>query len=482
MSKHKLRLLAVPLAAASWLLASCSEKLEKSDDDVRADQASEQQTPNTVVSAPTRTVAHADAQTTVSLDPATPPPEVGPTAKSKALPCEVAAIVDEHCASCHVADGSAPMALTSAEDFQREAGERPMRALVKQKLNASDPREAMPPAGYDRLAANELATLNRWLDLGAPEGDEKCSSAPRPDAGTPGTGADALGALADDDLTCYPLLAHNGDNETPYAVGVATDAYVAFTFAAPWQETAYAVRIRPLIDNSKVIHHWILFQDDVPGTPGGAEPEPFTGIHPDKQMIAAWAPGADPLDFRHTGADVGLELPHDTTYTLEFHYNSSDPAATDRSGVEVCTYGRKPAQVAGYSWLGSQNFLWPSTSWTGACQPSSKEPIHILTIMPHMHYKGIHMKVTLNHAKGSQEVIHDGDFDFNYERVLPVNLTLQPGDSLTTDCTYSEPSTYGPRVVDEMCYLFTVAYPKGALVSPDLIGGVIHNGYSCLGE
>jgi hypothetical protein len=302
-----------------------------------------------------------------------------------------------------------------------------------------------------------------------------------PDAGAPPTGATALAGLRDEDLTCYPLLAHSGDRKTPYKVGAAKDTYVAFTFAAPWQETSYAVLFRPVIDNSMAVHHWLLYQDNTAGTPGGGVVE-ILGVHPDSQLIAAWTPGTDPLDFRRTGLDVGLELPHDTTYTLEFHYNSSDPGAVDRSGVEVCTHRRKPAHAAGYSWLGSENYLFPSTSWTGTCRPTATEPIHILAIVPHMHYKGRHMKATLNRADGSHEVFHDRDFDFYYESMYPVDVTLQPGDSVTTECTYSEPMIYGPGVDAEMCYMFTVAYPRGALVSADLVGGFIHGGTSCFGE
>jgi hypothetical protein len=51
-----------------------------------------------------------------------------------------------------------------------------------------------------------------------------------------------------------------------------------------------------------------------------------------------------------------------------------------------------------------------------------------------------------------------------------------------TTCSYSEPSTYGPSVDDEMCYMFTVAYPRGALVGTDLVGGLLHGGTSCFGE
>ena len=50
------------------------------------------------------------------------------------------------------------------------------------------------------------------------------------------------------------------------------------------------------------------------------------------------------------------------------------------------------------------------------------------------------------------------------ERDLIKRVVGLPGDTITTDCTYSEPQTFGEGTAQEMCYLFTMAYPKGALV------------------
>lgn len=284
---------------------------------------------------------------------------------------------------------------------------------------------------------------------------------------------------SDDGMKCYPLLAHDGDFATPYKLGVAKDAYTAFTFKAPWKDTEYAVLMRPVIDNMQVVHHWLLFQDLKPGTPGPGVVE--NGTHPDSTLMAAWLPGTDPMDLR--AADLGLELPSTSTYTLEIHYNSKDETARDRSGVEVCTYPKKPKNVGSYTWVGYEQLAFPAKEWTGVCKPKSQEPIHIYSIVPHMHLKGIHFKATINRNDGTKEVFHDAPFDFAYERMFIVNLTLQPGETITTNCTYSEPKSYGPRVDDEMCYMFTMAYPKGALSSDDFVGSALHGaGSTCLGQ
>jgi hypothetical protein len=76
-----------------------------------------------------------------------------------------------------------------------------------------------------------------------------------------------------------------------------------------------------------------------------------------------------------------------------------------------------------------------------------------------MHLEGTHMKITVKRANGTSEVLHDKPFDFAYERLYQTDL-----------------------ITDEMCYVFTMAYPKGALVAPDLWGGFAHGGTSCFGQ
>jgi Copper type II ascorbate-dependent monooxygenase, C-terminal domain len=395
-----------------------------------------------------------------------------------ALPCDVAELVSERCGLCHgeKPSGGAPMSLANAADFQvTRADGGNLLALIEQRVSEQDPTKRMPPSGYPALSADQRKTLQAWLAKGAPVGDEKCDQAV--DASVPKDAAPPI--IEDGELTCYKLLAHNGDGKTKYQVGLAADSYVNFVYDAPWQETAYGIVIRPVIDNAKILHHWLLFQDDIAGFASGPTPE--IGAHPTGQLIAGWAPGAEPTDFRLSGADVGFELPANTTYNVEFHYNSSDLDAQDQSGVEICAVKRKPANVAAISWLGLDQLVFPSQQWIGTCSPLSNEPIHITQVWPHMHTKGRHMKSTINRANGEQEILHDGDFDFNYQRAYRKDVTLLPGDTITTVCDYAEPMAFGESTTEEMCYLFTTAYPKGALAGFDLWGTFAHGGSSCLG-
>lgn len=291
-----------------------------------------------------------------------------------------------------------------------------------------------------------------------------------------GSGADAPPVLVttdpnDAEVTCYKFLTHGGAKDTPYQVGIANDAYFNFTFMAPWTGMQYARSFRTIIDNATVLHHWLFFKE--PGPVADGVVSPSSGTHPGSELIHGWAPGGENLEL---SADVGFEMPA-TGFTLELHYNSGDPTALDASGVEVCVTPQVPTNVASISWLGS-DVISNTTTATGTCRPTGGQRIHILGGTPHMHTHGIQMKVEIVRAAGGVEVLHDMPFDFSSQISYTKDAWLEPGDAINTTCTYDRPVSFGEGTGDEMCYFFTLYYPKLALTDLGL-GAVIHGPNSC---
>jgi mono/diheme cytochrome c family protein len=405
----------------------------------------------------------------------------------ESLPCDVQAIITKNCGTCHGADTAfgAPMSLVTAADFAASAptdGSKTVAQLTKTRINATTAATRMPPSPA-KLSATDLAALNAWLDAGATGSSASCGGPAAGDAGAVKSDAGATNPLgdphADPNLKCYKLLANSGDGKTPFKVGVARDAYYNVVLAAPWTGTVYARVMTPVIDNAKALHHWLLFQDDTPGRPGA--PVRGSGAHPTGQLLMGWAPGGLPFDFRGHADDIGIELPGNTTYTIEFHYNSSDANAVDASGAEICVTSTKPTNVAGISWLGNDNLFVPSASWSGTCDPVTSSPIHLVYLSPHMHLQGRHQKAVINRKGGTKETLLDEDFDFNYQVAYATDAIINAGDTITTTCTYAQPMTFGESTTAEMCYMFTVAYPKGLLADSGGWGGIAHGGSSCLG-
>jgi hypothetical protein len=378
------------------------------------------------------------------------------------------------------------MALVSVADFQKAApssSSETVMAKAAKRINA-DSQSRMPPTGtVAPLSEQELATLTAWLDGGAEPVAEGCaitepSAAPQGlvDAPVKPTALDQPYVGWDaDGVECYKLTANSGDKATPYKVGTAVDSYVGFSFMPPWQGKRYARAFRSITDNAQVLHHWLMFQQ--PGSVQDGAVAPQIGAHPDGQLLMGWAPGGSDAYY---SSDLGIELDASQGFIMEFHYNSSDPNAVDASGVELCVTERAPANLLSLSWLGTDAIS--GTSSGGTCKPKATQPIHLVSAQPHMHLKGRHMKVVLNRANGGSETIHDEDFSFENQRSYPIDVTVNPGDSLTTTCSFSAPARFGKGTNDEMCYFFSVAYPAGALSDGGLIGTLVHGANSCLGQ
>lgn len=265
---------------------------------------------------------------------------------------------------------------------------------------------------------------------------------------------------ADPGLKCYQFTSYQSPDRRSekYAVPSRPDFYVGFNIKAPWTGTQYIRSMRVIADNTKVLHHLILFRN----LNGGIESviEDASGKHPDAEMLYGWSPGGTDLWFHE---DVGMEVPGGSTFQVETHYNNLTGAPVpDGSGVEVCVTPTKPEHVAALSYVGEDRIN--GISATGHCTPESKQPVHLILGLPHMHKKGTHMKVDLARADGTVQSIHDLPFDFNYQRSYVLDgVVVNPGDKLTTTCTYAEPARFGKGTSDEMCFYFSVHWPAGAL-------------------
>jgi len=280
----------------------------------------------------------------------------------------------------------------------------------------------------------------------------------------------------DPELKCYKLNAYGSvaNKAQKYTVPTQPDLYVAFNVKAPWTGKQYVRSFRALVDNKAVLHHWLLFRQ----LAGGVESimPNAVGAHPDGEMLHGWAPGGDDM---YMDIDVGMEIPANSVFQLEMHYNNRTGAPSlDASGVEICVTPTAPKNLAGLSWVGTDAI--GGASATGTCTPQTTKPIKVISASPHMHKKGRHMKVTLTRAGGAGvETIHDKAFDFDYQQGYLMDFTINPGDKLTTTCTYSGPSSFGKGTNDEMCYFFSIHYPVGSLRKAS-IWQIIHGPNTCI--
>jgi dopamine beta-monooxygenase len=262
----------------------------------------------------------------------------------------------------------------------------------------------------------------------------------------------------------------------------ASEFYHAFQYKVPYDKPSWALSTRPIIDNNKVLHHWLLFQMGSPGTDGSHADE--VGLQTNNAMLTGWAPGGNPLEMP---PGVGLEMPAVGGFlTLENHYNNTTGvAAPDRSGVRMCVTYTKPTNPASLTWLGTELISIPASGQgtaSGTCGSWKKNgDVHIFQTIPHMHKLGTHMKTVVNRSGGAQDVLVDKPFVFNDQRAYASDTVVHSGDTLTTTCTWQNTTSggvsFGTSTTAEMCYNFVVYYPAHAL---DGIGGIEGSKNMCL--
>jgi hypothetical protein len=385
------------------------------------------------------------------------------------IPCDVLDVLRSECLECHgdpLAFG-APMPLLDVDDLQMPALSDPTRQvheLVAERL--VDEAAPMPPGAT--IEASDRDVLLDWVAAGAPE--DPAASCDAPDEGE----------HEEDELPCEPdfvLEAHAAGSDDAFVVPPVDDLYMCFAFQAPFGAATHATAWAPIIDDERVVHHWILYRTKTPQIEGAAVPCDVS-LQVSSQFVAGWAPGGGNMVMPD---DVGLELgePGDW-YLLQVHYNNSAGHldAIDRSGVAFCTADEPRPKTAGILTLGSLSVAIPPHAEdhevTGTCSPLTTflwPEMHLLGGSPHMHELGRGLRSEITRLGGQKEMLLDvPTFDFNSQGMYPFapEIVVKPGDTITTTCTYDNPNDYpvlfGEGTGDEMCFNFVLAYPIDALL------------------
>ena len=407
------------------------------------------------------------------------------------IPCAAAEVIERRCLRCHRDPPryGAPMTLVSHAAVHQPAvsdGTREVFELMRFHINnAEDP---MPPPSEGPLSSADRATLNAWLDAGAPAGNRyACGDS---DGGVSDANVGDGGSEDDvgpEHLPCTPsqtLVAHADRSTAPFHVPAsAGNLYQCFAFRSPFADGQQATAWAPVIDDERVVHHLILYGTDTPQPDGRAIP---CEMPADAEFLMGWAPGGRNAVLP---ADVGAQLPGPSSnliLQLHYHNDAGHADADDASGVAICTTdaGSPRANAAGVLWFGQLAINIPAGATdvdvTGTCPSSTTAglagPLQLLSSAPHMHELGIRIRADIlrggDPARSETLVeVDPWDFDAQTSYWHAPGTTLMPGDAVVTRCTYSNPTGstvgFGLRTEDEMCFNFVLAYPLDSLGSMD---------------
>jgi hypothetical protein len=207
-------------------------------------------------------------------------------------------------------------------------------------------------------------------------------------------------------------------------------------------------------------HHTVVTVQDS-GTNGDFNCDPGTLAD---EMIFASGVGTDNLEFPE---GVAFKVEAGRKILLNLHlYNLGDAAINGNSGTEIKTIpAAEVQQEAEVTFAGTFVISLPpntESSATGRC--NFTQDATVMTIWPHMHQLGTHMKV-VHEAAAGDVVLHDKAYSFDEQVNYNITPTMvKAGESVRAECTWN--NTTGSTVIfgdssdKEMCFAGLYRYPR----------------------
>jgi len=374
---------------------------------------------------------------------------------------DVAPILQRQCVTCHRAGEIGPMPLNSYAQASAWRGDIKRYTQSRQM----PPWKADPGAGdfqdARRLSGAELATLSKWVDAGAPEGNPK--DLPAPIHYTEGW------PLGQPDMVLQPDRAYHVEAD-------GADVYRCYVIPTDFAQDRYvsAVDVQP--GNRTVVHHVIAFIDGSGAAIGkdGHEKDPgytsFGGVgFTPTGALGGWAPGMTP---HYLPPGVATQVPAGARIVLQVHYHKDGKPETDLSRVGLY-FAKGPTDKTVHVIPMIHGLeIPPGDSHYTVTTVSAPSPVnyHLIAITPHMHWLGRCISASATLPGGKRiPLISISDWDFNWQNtyIYKEPLALPKGTTITMTATYDNSAknlknpnsppkmvTWGEATTDEMCIAF----------------------------
>ncbi len=340
---------------------------------------------------------------------------------------DVAPILRQHCQSCHQPGEVGPFSLLNYQQAKRWADDIKVYTQSKQ-MPPWMPQGGVAMRGERKLSDQDISTLAKWADAGAPEG--VATQAAEPAKATEGW------RLGKPDLILSVA--------EPFQIGpIGRDVFRVFVLPTELTEDQWVVGYDVKPGNTKIVHHTLNFFDAT-GTgrdlerKAQAKQNPLAGdrgpgytvgmgvgfIRPFSTTgkpkfggLGGWAPGQVP-QFVPDGA--GWYLPAGSDLLLQVHYHRNGKTETDRTQIGLY-FAKKPVkqpwQTVVASGLGAFGVI-PAGEANhvakGAVTLQNDAILH--SVLPHMHLLGKSVKVTMTPPDGKPQVLVEiPAWDYNWQ-------------------------------------------------------------------
>ncbi|HEV8393953.1 MAG TPA: hypothetical protein VGQ37_06745 [Vicinamibacterales bacterium] len=362
---------------------------------------------------------------------------------------DVLPVLQAHCQNCHRPGEVAPMALLTYEQS------RPWALGIKKATQS----KAMPPwfaePGIQHyanekekvLSAEELDTLARWADAGAPAGDPAAA----PPARVFPTGWN---------ITPDVVVEMPKPFELP-ARGTINYKYVLVKTNFPEDMWVVAAEMRP--GDPAVLHHgkvWVR----PPGSKWMEKAEPGEAYETETQrdilgrnsveegndILGKFNPGLGPQRFDRQGA--AKFIPKGSDIVFELHYTTSGKPTTDVSKLGL-VLTKTPPDTRYYFHAGptALNLAIPPNEAKAevVSELTLGENARLVYMQPHMHLRGKDFEFRVVLPEGASKTVLKGRFDFEwqmgYELAEPIDLPKGSKLQLITHFDNSKGNRFNPN-------------------------------------
>lgn len=161
---------------------------------------------------------------------------------------------------------------------------------------------------------------------------------------------------------------------------------------------------------------------------------------------------------------VAFEVKAGERFLVHLHlFNATETPIAGTAGFRLTRAApEEVVQRADMLLAGDVNLVIPPGESTHVGRCSIGSDATLIAVGPHMHRLGVHQRVVVERAAGS-EILLDQPFSFDDQPYTLVDASLRAGDLVRVACTYDNDTGgtvyFGGGSNDEMCYARLLFYP-----------------------
>jgi hypothetical protein len=385
---------------------------------------------------------------------------------------DVLPVLQKNCQNCHRTGQVGPFELTSYKSAVKWA-DLCLEEVKAKRMPPWKPVENALLAGERCMSVADIGRIERWVELGMPEGN-------------PNDAPPAI-KFQDDWTLGAPDLVLESTAETTLAAS-GPDRFQVQVFPTDLPEDKYIVAMEVRPGNPRVVHHTIQLIDslgiarklqaaaeakasaDDPDRGPGYPVKMGVGFLPNPaNMLGGWAPGMLPKKLPD---GVGQRLPKGSDICVQFHYHRTGKVETDRTKIGLY-FAKKPVEQS-FFMLPPAGLFWSIPAGAKDYKVDSSwrltDDVTAYRLVPHMHLIGKDIELLYTPPGGREStLIRIPHWDYNWQEQYELKepLKLAKGTTFRVKATFDNsadnplnpsspprPVMLGEQTTNEMCFVF----------------------------